>query len=362
MAKKKAAPAVDPRWGHRLPDPLPELAVDDAFAARVQQYLRAGGGDAEVERALRSPAPEVRALLLRYLALRESADLGAAPWVQATYDALDPAARRLYTRAHRAVEAVRNPRGWGLFHAVRALAAFPEGRALALSRFREGDTEARAQIARALIEAKEHLGREELDTLATLLDGDATPDALRALGYGAWADYHRAPATAFDRLAPRLDAAATDDPAGSQRAIAVLVTLRQETTLDARWGAVLRPLLRHRLLGGYAVWALDAFPLDASWVEDLLAYLRLDPRIVNVWDTQALKILAPIADARTVDVFVEALAKNSAAFDLVLTAYERHADPRLHAALSEWLAVREREEVPPDWIPFARARAVLARG
>ncbi|MBK8691705.1 MAG: hypothetical protein IPN17_05215 [Deltaproteobacteria bacterium] len=360
MAKKKIAPTLETRWGHRMPDPLPELAVDDHEAARVQRHLREGGGDPEAERALQAPSPPVTDLLLRYLALPESTDLGSAPWDQRTCDALDPAGRRLYRSMHRKVEVVRHPRSWGLFFAARALATSPEGRALVLRRFREGTPDAREQIARALTEVPERLDFVELDALSTMLDGDATPDSLRALGYGAWAAYRRDPATAFERLAPRLDAGAIDDPAGRQRAIAVLVVLSKETRPDARWGGAIRPLLRDRLLGGYAVWALDGCPLDASWVEDLLAYLHLDPRVVNVFDLQALKLLAGLADTRAVGVFLEALAKNSTALDVVLTSFERLPDERLRAAFAQWVEAREREGVPPDWPPLVRARALLA--
>lgn len=362
VPKKKSPQPIDARWGHRLPSPLPLLSVDDPFVARVQAYLRAGGGDAEVEQALRSPSPEVRAFLLRFLAMPESADIGVAPWSQSLYDTLAPAERRAYSRAHRVVETARSPRVWGLYFAVRALAACPEGRALARAHFLAADTGTREQIARALFDAREHLGNEDLEVLATLLDGEATPEAMRALGYGAWAAYHLDPSSAFERLSPRLDAAATDHSAGVQRALALLITLGREAGVDPRWAAAIRPLLRDRVLGAQSVWTLEVLPLDASWAEDLLAYLHLDPRMVNVFDVQAMKLLARLGEVRAVGVFVEALAKNSTAREVVLDAYERLPDPRLDEALRAWVSRHEREGVPEDWPPLVRARALLARG
>lgn len=344
-----------------MPAPLPELTADDAFSARVQAFVRAGGGDPAIGQELEHPSPAARAFLMRYLAMPESADLGAAPWSQPTYDGLDTAGRRLLSKTHRAVEAARNPRSWGLFYAVRALARWPDGRALALTRFREGSADARFEIARAFIDAKEHLTDAELDAVATLLDGAATPDTLRSLGFGAWAAYRRAPATAFERLHGLLAPDATRGVAGQQRAIAVLVTLRGETGLDARWGEVIRPLLRDRLLGGYAVWALDAYPLDASWVDDLLAYLHLDPKIVNVWDRQALTLLSRVADARAVDVFVAVIAQNPTAIEVVFEALARHPDARLRGAVVAWVEAVERGGGARDWAPLVRAKELLAR-
>ncbi|MEZ4391774.1 MAG: hypothetical protein R3A48_11810 [Polyangiales bacterium] len=362
MAKTRPAAPVDPRWGHRLPAPLPKLKVVDPFCARVQTYLRKGGGDAEVRRALEDPSPEVRALLLRYLAMPESADVGAAPWDPLTHDALDPALRRLYKKSLRAVERARGPRVWGLFYAVRALAPFADGRALALARFREGSDDARLHIARAWVEAPAHLTERELDALATMLDGPATPETLPSLKTGAWAAYRREPSVAFERLSPRLAPAAIDSAEGAQRAIAVLVTLRGETSLDPRWGEVIRPLLRHRALGGFAVWALDPSPLDRSWVDDLLAYLHLEPGFVNVWDLQALTLLTRVPDPRASAVFREALATNSSAQQLVLTFFEAVPDEGLRADLAAWAERHAREGAPPDWPPLARARALLAQG
>lgn len=344
-----------------MPAPMPELPVDDPFVARVQTFVRRGGGDVDIARALEHPSPSVRAFLMRYLATPECADLGAAPWHQTTYDALDAAGRRLLSKTHRAVEAVRSPRSWGLFHAVRALARWPDGRALALVRFAEGSADARYEIARALVDAKEHLTDTELDALATLLDGPATPATLRALTFGVWAAYRRAPSTAFDHLAGHLSPEATRSPDGQQRAIAVLLALRTERDLDPRWGDVIRPLLRDRQLGGFAVWTLDAYPLDASWVDDLLAYLHLDPRLVNVWDRQALALLSRVADARTVDVFLTVMEKNLAAFDAVLAAFERHPDARLRGALEHWAADYDRRGGAADWEPYRHAKALLAR-
>jgi len=75
---------------------------------------------------------------------------------------------------------------------------------------------------------------------------------------------------------------------------------------------------------------------------------------------QALKLLAHLADTRAVDVFLEALAKNSTAVDVVLSAFGRLPDERLRAAFAQWVDAREREGVPPDWRPLVRARALLA--
>ncbi len=361
MATSRVKAPLEARWGHRLPAPLPKLKVTDPFCARVQTFLRKGGGDADVQRALEDPSPAVHALLLRYLAIPESADVGAAPWDQRTFDALDPALRRLYRKTLRAVERVRGPRVWGLFYAVRALAPSADGRALALARFREATADAQHHIARALTDVPAHLTDRELDALSTLLDGPATPDALPSLKTGAWAAYRRDPGTAFARLSPRLAPAATDHAEGSQRAIAVLVTVRGETSLDPRWGAVIRPLLRHPVLGSFAVWALDHVVLDPSWVDDLLAYLHLDPRLVNVWDQQALTLLTRTPDPRATPVFREALAKNSVALPQVLTFFEAVVDDDLRADLTAWAERQTREGAPSDWPPLARARDLLAR-
>lgn len=362
MAKTRTKAALASRWGHRLPAPLPPLTVDDPFCERVQTYLRRGGGDVEVQRALEHPSPAVRALLLRYLAMPESADLGAAPPLDPrAYDALDTPLRRLYTKTQRAVEQARGPRAWGLFYAVRALAPSADGRALALARFREGTDDARWHIARALVDATAHLTDRELEALATMLDGPATPDTLSALKTGAWAAYRREPSTAFTRLSPRLAPAAIDGAEGALRATAVLVTLSGETALDPRWGEVIRPLLRRRALGAYAVWALNHVPLDPSWFDDLIAYLHLDPRLVNVWDTQALGLLVRLADRRANGVFREALEKNSSARDHVLSFFEAVPDEGLRADLIAWAERHTREGAPADWPPLARARALLAR-
>ncbi len=359
--KKKSAPAIDTRWGHQMPGELPELAVEDPFLAAVQQYLRVGGGNADVERALADPSPAVIDFLRRYLALPACADVGVAPWNQLTYNALPTAERRAYSKAHRAVEAVANPRSWGLFYAVRAGVRDPGVRALALARFRETNDAGRFHIARALFDAKEHLTPTELEALATLLDGEATPDTLRSLSFGAWAVHLLDPARAFERLAPYVAADALATPAGEQRAIAVLLALRQIERHDLRWGPVLRPLLRHPVLGGYVVWALDHHPLDASWVDDLVAHLHLDPDDINVFDTQALALLTRIADPRAVPVFLAFLAGNSTAIGGVLDAFERLPDPRLREALTAWVETVERGGGAADWQPLTRAKQLLAR-
>ncbi|MEZ4407756.1 MAG: hypothetical protein R3A52_14980 [Polyangiales bacterium] len=356
---KRSAPKIDPRWGHRLPSPLPTLDTDDPFLQRVQKWLRDGGGDVEVDRAILDPSPALRAFMLRYLALPESADLGDAPWNQSTYDALDAATKRALRRTHNAVEAAVRARAWGLYYASRTLLPWPEGRAAALERFRDGSPAARFEVARACFDAPEHLTLTEYDALATLLDGDATPDALRAIAYGARAVYARDPDAAFERLAPMLPLhAAREEPARS-RAIGVLLALRTVNPLPARWGDALRPLLGDLVLGGHAVWALDGFTLDESWVEPLLSYLHLTPGFVNVWDRQALTLLSRVADARTTEVFVHALAANSTACDVVLTAFERHFDDRAREALSAWYEARTRAGALASWAPYARAQRLL---
>lgn len=359
---KRSAPKIDPRWGHRLPSPLPTLDTDDPFLQRVQKWLRDGGGDVEVDRAILDPSPALRAFMLRYLALPESADLGDAPWDQSTYDALDAATKRALRRTHNAVEAAVRARAWGLYYASRTVLPWPEGRAAALERFRDGSPAARFEVARACFDAPEHLTLTEYDALATLLDGDATPDTLRAIAYGARAVYARDPDAAFERLAPMLSLdVAREDPA-RQRAIGVLLALRTVNPLPGRWGEPLRPLLSDLVLGGYTVWALDGYALDASWVEALLAYLRLTPGFVNVWDLQALTLLSRVADARSAEVFAHALSTNSAACDVVLAAFERHLDDKARAALAAWLEARTAEGATAAWAPYARAQRLLDRG
>jgi len=361
MAKKKSAPAIDTRWGHRMPAELPELAVEDPSLARVQAWLRKGGGDADIERALANPSPAVLDLLRRYLALPACADVGVAPWNQATYDALPTAERRAYSKVHRAVEAVANPRAWGLFYAVRASARDPEARALALARFRETNDTGRYHIARALFDAKEHLTHTELEALATLLDAEATFDNLRAVTFGAWAAYLLDPVRAFERLARYLSVDTERDPGAVARASAVLLALRQVERPDRRWGDAVRPMLEHPVVAAYATMALAALPPDPAWLDDVLAYVHRDPRFVNVFDTSALALLARLADAHAVPTLLVFLAKNSTSIGGVLDAFERLPDPRLREALTAWVETVERGGGAADWQPLVRAKQLLAR-
>lgn len=358
MAKKRVV-TLDLGDGYHLPAPLPSLGATDPLLAAVEEYLRLGGGPAEITLALASPAPAVRALLTRYLSLPEALDLGAAPWDQRAYDAMSPAEKRARSKVHRAAARAQQERAWGLFHAVTALSDTDEGRALARARFHEAGARARFEIARALLGRRALLSREDFAAIATLLDAEPAPDGLPAFSFGAVGEVERSPDDAWERLHPRLAPDAVREERGRQRALAILHALNEAKTVDPRWADAFRRLLRDPVLGAGALWPMGRLELDATWVDALLGFVHLDPAVVNVWDRRAIAMIARVADARCAPYLLHALAQHSAAAPEVIAGLSRCVNDEVRAAVRAWLEPRLREEPRPAWIPWAQAQAIV---
>lgn len=360
MPRKAPASPVSALWGHRLPPPLAPLPDSPAAHAAVYAFLRAGGGDADIARRFASPDADLRACVARYLDDPAAFDPGDAPWDEARVVALDPSQKRAYKRSHAAAAKAQSERAWGLYYATRAARAVPELLARVLAAFPTASLRGRFEIARSLFADEPPTDPEVLTTLSGLVHDPVTHESTAAMALGTRALVALDPARALQQLSAWLVMPEAAEPAVQPRTIGIVLGLHATPHLDPGWAEALRPLFVHPALACYAAYPLATFDLDDSWRATLLGHLLRDPRSPNAFDVTSLALLARVANAETVPVFVNALRQNNAAALVALDGIARAADPSARPAVEAWIAHREAAGHAPDWEPLVRARAVCA--